>query len=1222
MKHVYYLFIGIVLVILQVGSVNAEWQSGYYGSPSFELRDDPGLIDFRQKIRQLENKISKFEKEITEVKRDLKNQRGEKQTILNKISSTQTKIEQAKNKKKQLSQEKINIKNKLPEINSKITNTQSQIDTVKTEIPQIKSNIDNKKNQLADKKSKKENLKGKLDTFLTECRSVGNEGCESKPKAQNLKNKISELQNEINNLKTKISEIQSKLEKKKSNLSMLQNKKSELVTKKQELKNRLPEINNKIANIETKNRERRQNLQNLKSKRQNIQGQIDQTKSKLVNLETKYQDKVNRLAGVKNNRNQYRRNLIARINEVNRAGFNEGSSDGSADGNRLALDLGSDNGNDDGRNDGYDDGTRDGRRRDYNRGYGKGEIDGEARANLEGLQDGVRDGTIQGNKDVAKKEGIEAGNIRALNSDASNVGEKQGIAAGMDRAIQTGNREGTPIGEREGIETFENVDLPNAEIRGDFAGVFSRNVPDYTGPTNRSYNTSESYRFRRDVIKRAYIDGYDFGYKTSSRSSFYQNIDTYYNNAYQASYESSYSNAYNLNYEDSRQRGYADGEIAAFNRYYPGIYNEHFDSARAVANSNPNRESSEYKTTYKNVEKATFLNKYEEIRLAQYEKLETKTFSDNIENQTEIYRKARFDQIVAIYSTNPVLKFNSTSILDGGINGVAQFDGIYQPGEDVLHSITITNYGLIEDKNVVIKLQDGAAYKLAAIPGKSIVTVKGAGKSVILRSASVNSNYKMSTGISSKLIAEAKIQGRHFQSREQGILIGSDEKSKIIKYPLQLNDLKEASTLLMDEENSLGITITNISSRKYVGAINIELTINSNSNILMKNFESISEVGKSIRVKDALIKVTDESDVYVPIVMSGKIFKNGVLLGFLNESYSTIAKATYISKEGIPVIVANFEKNREDILEMVSMFGSIKNISVLDLSLSQRNAEYISNGFNKKTIIIPGEKEKSIVEIIDNFMKKSTDSGILLFGDSFTKDDLTELSSMKDGFSEKFLLKGLSEEILIANSNPFRNKSIKDDIFIMKGEKNKIKEYVEVSELLRQTNPEMIQMIDTISKQDYLDATDFVVRKIQLLNIKNLLEILNINIAYDKSKKGWLFGRDKKWLKKIEEDQSLLLNALKSELTKFEPIDKTSLFQIGLSATFTVNNAFYLYQPIKREILFRISWSIDKVKRSINKLISKKFKDFDRELYQTSKKLAEVFTPFVPGVEEEEEEDY
>ena len=122
----------------------------------------------------------------------------------------------------------------------------------------------------------------------------------------------------------------------------------------------------------------------------------------------------------------------------------------------------------DGDRDGQDDGTSAGQDRDYNIGYGEGQVAGNLRAQEEGEKDGTRTGTIQGNIDAAEREGEEAGIIRANESDASQVGQQQGQVAGLDRAVRTGNTNGTRIGEDEGIAKYENTTLQDSNIDGSY----------------------------------------------------------------------------------------------------------------------------------------------------------------------------------------------------------------------------------------------------------------------------------------------------------------------------------------------------------------------------------------------------------------------------------------------------------------------------------------------------------------------------------------------------------------------------------------------------------------------------------------------------------------------------------------------------------------------------------------------------------------------------------
>ncbi len=143
---------------------------------------------------------------------------------------------------------------------------------------------------------------------------------------------------------------------------------------------------------------------------------------------------------------------------------------------------------------------------------------------------------------------------------------------------------------------------------------------------------------------------------------------------------------------------------------------------------------------------------------------------------------------------------------------------------------------------------------------------------------------------------------------------------------------------------------------------------------------------------------------------------------------------------------------------------------------------------------------------------------------------------------------------------------------------------------------------------------------IQALNIKILDEINRINIAYDKSKSGGLFGRrDKKWINLLKDNNNLMINVLVNALNNVENNnEKLVLSALAYGVTSVMENAFVSHGDFSGKLLYKIS-SVQRDKRlKLKALARKELKLFDEKVYKQILKQEFIFCPFVPAEVEQD----
>ncbi len=1163
----------------QVLAANPSWAKGYIGKVSFKINDDTNL---QQRIRKVEATKTAYNQS--------KQQLNKQQKV----------VDQLQKSKQALTKE---IKKLTDEISSKITlksKTETDLKKNKLNITKVNKNLESTTTQLTKKQNELTKSKKTLASKENKLKKQ-EESCAASPSAA-CKSKVKELQQDIKVYKTIIAQQKKQATTIAAKVKSIKNNLNALKTKVSNQTKQIAKLNSEII---AKNKKVTSNKNQLKKSAQ----QIKTAKSKLNVIQKETKNLAAALEYAEIDKDTYKKRIIARVLDANKKGAHEGSLDGESDGRFLSNRLGTYHGSRDGENDGLIDGTRDGRERQRAIGYQQGQLDGSVRAEQEGTTTGTLEGTYAGNIDAAKKAATTDGTNRANASDAISVGTTQGAAAGMQRAVDTGKQVGTQAGEQEAVNKFESRALDQKTVSGSFAGAFARVIP--TFPRNhqgRNYNPSGNYTIK--VAELAFKDGYKTRYKGRVRSTYETVIPRIYNDTYTNNYEENYEETYSREYPNDRQAGYNQGEINAFNRDYGMHYDNAYNRSRTEFSLNPNTSSTEYQSTYRNVEESVYQSQYENLRISQYQQVEADTFNSNIEEQTELFRSKRHASVTSIYKSNPVLKFVSSSIVDGGINGVAANDGIFQPGETTIHNLVIQNFGDKEAKNVVVVMEDGSKSVIDSIPAKSITTVKGAAKSKV--QATLGSTDIKILNVYSPLTAEASIQGRHFSNRSQGKVNSGDRKSQRVSYPLSLTGLSTNGTLIIGKNNTLSVNLINNSKRNYTGELKVEVKENAKSKIITKEFSPIASLNSSTTLKDSVVKVVNEEDVYTPITFTATVSKNGVTLGTLDNKLVTMAKSPYVEKAGKPVVVVNSEYSSRDLVDLLSTMGGLNGASVLDTSLASLNKNTLTKGVNGKTLLL---LEKGTLKDVDGLLKKSTATSVVLLDELQNGlGSVKSISTFKDAEMFDFNVSGVTSNTKVMFANPMRSSGLKTAVPVMASDIKSYKKYLALAELMKLSNDQILKKIESsVTKSSFFSPTVANKQLMQAGIIRGIDETMRINKHYDLSGSG--LSRDKDIANLLKDDKSLFHNKL-GDLVDGKAKDKNiSLFLFAHDFYYTMRNALKSYSPIEDRVKFAIqnrmfgALFISAALKDVDKSY-KALKKYDKNLYKRVSNSKGMHAPF------------
>lgn len=924
---------------------------------------------------------------------------------------------------------------------------------------------------------------------------------------------------------------------------------------------------------------------------------IDQIRNDFNQSARRTEDARQRMQIAGRNQEQYRNDLIVAVKKINNEGARVGQSDGAMDGADLSAKTAYDRGTVDGRYDGQQQGTSDGQARYYRAGAEQGDREGSGRATLDGNRDGTNEGTINGNKSAGVREGRIAGIKRGDGSPAAAVGADQGKKAGMARAVSTGQADGRNIGELETTKKLESGELKSVNLDGSFAGSFQRRSPEYAGDFNGP-NYKPRINHSKEIMEKAFADGYNYNYRQYARFEFQRRIDVDYNQYYDENYKISYDSAVRREYPAHFDQGRRDGDAQAYSRTYPIVRAEAYRVAFEKLDASPSRSSAEFKASYADSELFAFNQRYEDIRRANYDRLESETFTANIAAQTEIYRQKRTAEVNVIYNNNAILEFVSSEMLDGGIKGVALLDGVFQPGETTNHNVVLRNFGFKPAKNVSVQLENGQAVKLPEVPARSLVIVKGAAQSSV--NAGLGSVYRSSLNVLSPLVTNDAVEGRFYDRASNGIVKLADQKAVRVAYPLSLAGLSLESQLLKGSKNKLRMTLTNNSKREYKGELKIKLLANSQNAIITKEFSNVAAVQSSVSLADAEILVTSEEDIYRELSISATVEQNGVLIGVLPQDLQVMAKAQYIEKAKLPVIVANTDNSLDTFVEALNAAGGTEKVSVLDLSLASLNATTIANGLSGKVVVLADNSDSASIKTLNSFLAKSKTSAFLMVDDSnLGLKNTKTMGVLKDAAS---LLYGKRRMYF---SNQHRAAEVVKSSAFIQSSVNALSSDLVLAQKFIKSGAELIADLKvTMTPESFTTPNETM----KIFSLRSLAEVVNINAAYDES--GGIFSRDKKWAKMIEEDGILFHNQMKAAANGNVVTSRLPIILSAIALKDTVKTAMSgadgVSDVMKQKIQNATNGVLDDMEDSFKKSLKKDFS----ALYNKAYDNAAVHRPF------------
>lgn len=732
----------------------------------------------------------------------------------------------------------------------------SESDRLKAELAPLLEEQKNKEQNLASKQKDFDAAQSQLQNLQNELRSL-KEQLGGDPDNQDLRQKVQAKQQQVEEATTSQKNAADALVVAKAEALSA---KSKADTKKSDTNQ--AEQRNNAAQTELKNAEGRaeaaqKSLQDKKSQADNTQAQLqklvqneaevrqilDRTRDGLRDqrhlverLERDYSVARNRFEARRNEREaaiqSYRRVEADRngvLNELQRVdsmisearrsieawASSEGQNDGAQEGTELGTFEGRRDGSTLGQQQGQAEGTRDARDRDYKAGYETGKAQGnksatdraEAVSEERGRADGEAQGKTAGLKvayDTGKKNGLkhgaETGSDQVSYKKGRTKGEADGLAAAKEDA-----RPQEPVGYRDQENLHLNAPLKSVTI-GDaqplarnFEGVQQRTREDIPS----RYNPRPA-NYPHPRLKEFYMGAYDSSYRSSLDSTYTSVYEEQKEEARRREFRTAYAHFFDRDYADSRESGRTDAfkrfDKEIYEKIYPGLYESKRQKYYAIKFDDYKVDVAETKRGFDDGNAIASEEKgYKEGRAAAY--------AANI----EIEKKRAYDAGTArandLYLKNPVLKFESASILD------SDRDGIFRPGEAVDMVVKLKNFGHVNKTGLVgeTKVAGGQGqtnFSLSEIPAQS--------------DATMNLKARVSTEASAKDGASLSLT---LNVKDGAKLAYTQSFTATVQYPVQMTLVDFDGVLVPGEKTNLKLSFKNRS--KSAQKLKIDLSFDA-----------------------------------------------------------------------------------------------------------------------------------------------------------------------------------------------------------------------------------------------------------------------------------------------------------------------------------------------------------------------------------------------------------
>ncbi len=845
-------------------------------------------------IQRTQASISTLETEIPRLKGQLAQSEKELQNLNNQIHRLNIQIKKAEEagdkelvkklmaKRRPLLEKREKLKSHIANLNTQISNKTRQLAQLQRKLPQLQSQLNQKKSEQRQVQTQLAQANRNLNQKKTELAQAQNQLQPLQQAFQRAKQArdtqaqvVSSVESEISSLQRQIVQLERKIQSLISQISEAQNQINLKTTRIQTIQQKIAKLEREIQTILASKPRVQREINQTQQSIQTTQRELDVLVDRLRQARTRLAGSEARLRDAQNWIQQVRRNIENAQSIANRTGERHGEYDGTREGQEVGEERGTAEGIELGEREGRSAGTQAGRQRSYERGQSegneKGHDDGFKKAGEDAQINGEREGSSEGQQAglrVAYQNGYQRGQETANDSAAYAQGKKEGLVAGLEKArAEAKPLEASAYNKKETeYRSAPLKEVTTKNLAHNFQGLQSTSDLNDDG---RYYNPRPP-RYPHPMIRDFYMESYDYSYREHLRYEYNRAFERAYNLAYERVYSETYQRYANQDYPQERERGYNEAYRESYQRAYDQTYPSEFQRIKKYYYDYA---FEQYKENQDEMDRGYREGNQFASHAKGFNEGIDEGYRSNIEREKNLAVERGIKRATEKYTQNAVLEFVASSISD------ENKDGLFVPGEKVLISLTVKNFGWIAKSG--LKSNSGIQASQSTNGETSLPVIGGQTKTNVTVAGQVTLSPNLKIGETAQLKFSVKDLNREIYQNRQSL---------VIKYPVEISLKNALSVIEPGKSSMIELSLSNVS--KTQKSVVVEFSTHSNLLEIDSPTQSIElRVGRSESVVTKVIASDqaffDPADLLISVsdnkLVAAKKLERDFTIGYRHE---------------------------------------------------------------------------------------------------------------------------------------------------------------------------------------------------------------------------------------------------------------------------------------------------------------------------------------------------
>lgn len=721
--------------------------------------------------------------------------------------------------------------------------------------------------------------------------------------------------------------------------------------------------------------------------------------------------------------NQVEENLRAGIAQATDAGVVDGREDGSIEGDRVARidaelkgrEIGEREGRAEGTRQGVEaarqigrtEGTELGRTEGTEEGAAKGRADGEREGEQNGSAKGTDDGLAQGH-DEGYREAFPKGEAEGRKMGDYAKGRTEGYAKGRARGESQGRSEGDAEGRREANAKYLEADLAEVTMPNRLNGTISAS---FDRPRFENYNPRRNFP-QHPMMQKAYLDNY--------RGSFYDTAAVVYDRVFGPLYDQIRREVHEATRQEYANRDYPEERKGAFDaayahakdlafkaaekKAYDEVYGPVFERARLAAFPAAKAEGRRKGLKDGFDEGKAAARKAEFGR--GYADGDNAGFQEHFARNKQEAKDRAYDEVVAYYRSNAVLKYEGALLVD------ANADGIYYPGESFSLALTVKNFGEVaQNKRLVVQLSNATQGLEVEQPEALLVGIPGLTRAVVTDIAALRVSTDARLDSIQSVVATVVYDGKVLEQTQLQLKVG---------YPYSVAKVEKPSYTTPNQDNVVKVTVRNVSTKPSAQAVTVRLESvdglarvtagTANLGVIMPGASRDKE-----RTAELAFQFTEEQ-ANKTLEFEVQVFEGNTLLGSSRFTTDTAKRWSFNPASAGLVLIdsADLAQRSEAVAKAVGL-----GYDIYDVRVEGQATDTVTLKYTDKSIIIPsvnGSYDGVTSAALQAFLARG---GQLLAGVS-SSSDRTRVGQVINQMQTMLSSNGMHGSLAVYAANDFR----------------------------------------------------------------------------------------------------------------------------------------------------------------------------------------------------------